>query len=60
MLQLDEPGADGGDVALLVGEGDAPRALRVPQLGIGVDARVAHAPVQAVHDHGQFNCNQMR
>ena len=56
VLQLDEPGADGGDVALLVGEGDAAGALGVAQLGVGVDARVAHPAVQPVHDHGQLNC----
>ena len=56
VLQLDEAGADSGDVALLVGEGHAARPLGVLELRVGVDARVADAPVQAVHDHGQLHC----
>lgn len=57
MLQLDESGADGGDVTLLIGEGHSPRPLRVLELRIGVDAGVADAAVEAVHDHGQLNCS---
>ena len=56
-LQLDEARADRRDVTLLVGEGDAPRPLGVLQLGVGVDARVAHAAVQPVHDHRQLDWN---
>lgn len=55
VLQLDESGADGGDVALLIGEGHSSRPLRVLELWIGVDARVAHAAIETIHDHGQFN-----
>jgi hypothetical protein len=55
VLELDEPSANGGDVALLVREGDSAGALGVLQLGIGVDASVADAAVQPVHDHGKFD-----
>ena len=55
VLELDEPGGDGGYVALLVGEGDPARALGVAQLGVGVDAGVADSAVQAVHDHGELH-----
>ena len=57
VLQLDEAGADSGDVALLVREGHTARSLGVLQLRVCVDARVADAPVQAVHDHGQLHCS---
>ena len=55
VLQLNEASADGGDVALLVGEGDAAGSLRVLQLRVGVDAGVADAAVQPVHDHRQLH-----
>lgn len=55
VLQLNEAGADGGDVALLVGEGHAAGALRVLELRVGVDAGVADASVQTVHDHSQLH-----
>ena len=56
MLQLDEPRADGRDVALLVGEGHSSGPLRILQLGVSVDAGVANAAVQSVHNHGELNC----
>lgn len=56
VLQLHEPRADGRDVALLVAERHAAGALGVLELGVGVDAGVAHAAVQPVHDHGQLHC----
>lgn len=52
VLQLNKAGADSGDVALLVGEGHASGALRVLELWIRVDASVAHASVQPIHNHG--------
>lgn len=55
MLQLHESGADGRDVALLVGECHPAGALGVLQLGVSVDTGVAHTAVQAVHYHGQLN-----
>lgn len=55
VLQLHEAGRDGRDVALLVGEGHAAGSLRVLELRVGVDARVAHAAVESVHDHGQLD-----
>ena len=51
MLQLDESGADSGDVALLIGEGHTPRPLRVLELWVGVDAGITHPSIQTVHDH---------
>lgn len=60
VLELDESGADGCDVALLVTEGDAAGALGILQLRVRVDARVAHATVQAVHDHRKFNCQEIQ
>ncbi len=58
MLQLHEASTDGGNVALLVGEGNSAGALRVLQLGVSVDAGVADAPVQSIHDHGKLHCLQ--
>ena len=55
MLQLNEPSADGGNVALLIGEGHPAGALGVLELGVRVDAGVAHATVQTVHYHGQLH-----
>lgn len=55
VLQLDESGADGSDVTLLVGEGHSPRPLGVLELRIGVNACVAHSAVEAIHNHGQLN-----
>lgn len=51
VLQLNESGADGSDVALLIGEGHAARPLGVLELRVSVDAGVAHAAIQPVHDH---------
>lgn len=45
VLQLHESGADGSDVALLIGEGHSARPLGVLELRVGVDTRVAHAAV---------------
>lgn len=56
VLQLDKASADSSNVALLVREGDPPGSLGVLQLGVCVDAGVANATVQAVHDHGQLHC----
>lgn len=56
VLQLNKAGADGSDVALLVGEGHASGALRVLELWICVDAGVADAAVQPIHNHGQLHC----
>lgn len=55
VLQLNEASTDGSDVALLIGEGDAAGSLRVLELRVGVDAGVADAPVQPVHDHSQLH-----
>lgn len=56
VLQLHEAGADGSDVGLLVGEGDATGAFRILQLRIGVDSGVADTAVEPVHDHRQLHC----
>ena len=58
VLQLNEASADGGDVALLIGEGHAPRALWIFELRVGVDASVANTSVQPVHDHSQLHCRE--
>lgn len=55
MLQLHEPGGDRRYVALLVRERHAAGAFRILELGIRVNASVAHATVQPVHDHRQFS-----
>lgn len=55
VLQLNETSGDGGDVALLVGEGDPASSLWILELGIGVDAGVTDAAVEAIHDHGEFD-----
>lgn len=55
VLQLDESGADGSDVTLLVGEGHSSRPLGVLELRIGVDSGVADSAVETVHDHGQLD-----
>lgn len=55
VLQLNEAGADGGDVALLIREGHAAGSLWVLELWVGVDAGVADTSVQPVHDHGQLH-----
>ena len=51
VLQLNKTGADGGDVALLIGEGHTARPLGVLELRVSVNAGVAHTPIQPVHDH---------
>ena len=56
MLQLNESSADGSDVALLIGEGHTTRPLGVLELRVGVDASVADAAIQTIHDHGQLHC----
>lgn len=55
VLQLNEAGADGGNVALLIGEGHAAGSLWVFELWVGVDASVADTSVQPVHDHSQLH-----
>lgn len=60
MLQLHKASADSSNVALLIREGDPPRSLGVLQLRVCVDAGVANAPVQTVHDHGQLHCRRGR
>lgn len=55
MLQLDESCADGSDVTLLIGEGHSPRPLRVLELRIGVNSRIADSAIEAIHNHGQLN-----
>lgn len=55
VLQLDKASADSSYVALLIREGDPPRSLGVLQLRIGVDAGVANATIEAVHDHGKLH-----
>ena len=52
MLQLDKAGADGSNVALLVGEGHTARTFWVLELWVCVNACVAHPSIQPVHDHG--------
>lgn len=56
VLQLYKASTDSSNVALLIREGDPPCSLGVLQLGVGVDASVANAPIQTVHDHGQLHC----
>ena len=51
MLQLDETSGDGSDVALLAGESHSTGALRILQFRIRVDASIANATVQSVHNH---------
>lgn len=60
MLQLYKASTDSSNVALLIREGDPPRSLGVLQLRVCVDASVANAAVQAVHDHGQLHCKTTR
>lgn len=60
MLQLYKASTDSSNVALLIREGDPPRSLGVLQLRVCVDASVANAAVQAVHDHGQLHCKTSR
>lgn len=55
MLELHEPGADGGDVALLVAERYPARSFRVLKFRIGIDSRVTHSAVQSIHYHCQFD-----
>ena len=55
MLQLNEARRDSCDVTLLVGKSDTAGSLGILQFWIGVDASVANAAVQSIHDHGQFN-----
>lgn len=59
VLQLHKASADSSNVALLIREGHPPRSLGVLQLGVRVDAGIADASVQAVHDHGQLHCGGM-
>ena len=56
MLQLYKASTDSSNVALLIRESDPPCSLGVFQLGVRVDAGVANAAVQTVHDHGQLHC----
>ena len=58
VLQLNESGTDGRDVALLIGERHSPRPFWIFQFRVGVDPSVAHAPVQTVHDHRQLHWNR--
>lgn len=60
MLQLYKASADSSNVALLIREGDPPRPLGVLQLRVRVDASIADAAVEAVHDHGQLHCRRER
>jgi len=55
VLQLHEARRDGSDVALLVAERHATRALGILELGVGVDTGVADAAIQPVHDHRQLH-----
>ncbi len=55
VLQLNEAGADGGNVALLIGEGHAAGSLWVFELWVSVYASVAHTSIQPVHDHSQLH-----
>ena len=55
VLQLDKSGADGSDVALLIGEGHTPRPLGILELWVGVNAGVTHTSVQTIHNHGQLH-----
>lgn len=57
MLQLNESGTNGCNVALLIGEGYSPRPFWILQFRVCVNASVTHSPVQTVHDHGQFHWN---
>ena len=56
VLELNESGADGSDVRLLVAEGHAAGALRILQFRININSGVAHASVETIHDQSQFNC----
>lgn len=58
VLQLNKSGTDGSNVTLLIGEGYSPRPFRILELGVSVNAGVAHTPIQTVHDHGQLHCNR--
>lgn len=58
VLQLNKSGTDGSNVTLLIGEGYSPRPFRILELGVSVDAGVAHPAIQPVHDHGQLHCNR--
>lgn len=58
VLQLNKSGTDGSNVTLLIGEGYSPRPFRILELGVSVNASVAHPPIQTVHDHGQLHCNR--
>lgn len=60
VLQLNEPSADGSNVALLIGEGHATRSLWVFELWVGVNASVANPSVQPVHDHSQLHWRKTR
>lgn len=60
VLQLNEASADGGDVALLIGEGHAAGPLRVFELGVSVDAGVANTSIQPVHDHSQLHWREVK
>ena len=55
VLKLYESCTDGRNVALLTAERNTTCALRVFELGVGVDPGIAHTPVQTVHDHSQLN-----
>lgn len=60
VLQLHKSGADGSDVALLIGKGHSARPFGVFKLRVGVDTCVAHAAIQAIHDHGQLDCGKVQ
>ena len=54
-FQLDESVVDGVDITGMVAEGNPSGSLRVLQLRVDVDARVAHSRVVLVHDHRQLH-----
>ena len=57
VLKLNKARADGGDVALLVGERHSPCTFRILEIGVNIYSGVADASVQTVHDHRKLHCN---
>ena len=54
-MKLNEPSADGCDVALLIGESDPTGSFRVLEFGVSIDASVAYSAIKPVHDHSELN-----
>ena len=55
VLKLNEPGTDGSNVALLIGESNSTSTFWIFQLWICINPCITHATIQPVHDHSKLH-----